>query len=269
MNMWKWEAEGQAKGVVAIIHSAYEYHLWYKPLIDQLRLHGYHIVMGDLPGHGDIKRRDHVHNESFQDYEIFVTQTLKVAMTHDLPVFVIGQGLGATLAIQSVRKKDIECAGVILLSPWLHLDNTPSKLSGALASMSKIVGNMRLTHDITLEQLTNNAAAYAHLNNEQTFNTQITVSWYRELQQLMRNMTSDTLRMPNKPTLLMTGGNDSITNITMSKKWLLQRNFSEFQYKEWPNCYHNLHMDMEQKEVLHYILDFIENVLRSLGYIVE
>ena len=27
--MWKWEAEGQPKAVVVIIHSAYEHHRWY------------------------------------------------------------------------------------------------------------------------------------------------------------------------------------------------------------------------------------------------
>ncbi|MET1013120.1 MAG: alpha/beta hydrolase, partial [Paenisporosarcina sp.] len=34
--MWKWEAEGQPKAVVAIIHSAYEHHRRYAWLIEKL-----------------------------------------------------------------------------------------------------------------------------------------------------------------------------------------------------------------------------------------
>ncbi|MEG0386151.1 MAG: alpha/beta hydrolase, partial [Solibacillus sp.] len=50
--MWKWEAEGQPKAVVAILHSAYEQHHWYAWLIERFRSAGFHVVMGDLPGHG-------------------------------------------------------------------------------------------------------------------------------------------------------------------------------------------------------------------------
>ena len=50
--MWKWEADGQAKAVIAIFHGAYENHRWYAWLIEKLRLEGFHIVMGDLPNHG-------------------------------------------------------------------------------------------------------------------------------------------------------------------------------------------------------------------------
>ena len=44
--MWKWEADGQAKAVIAILHGAYENHRWYAWLIEKLRLEGFHIVMG-------------------------------------------------------------------------------------------------------------------------------------------------------------------------------------------------------------------------------
>lgn len=267
--MWKWDAQQAPKAVVAIIHGAYEYHYWYMWLIEQLRANGYHVVMGDLPGHGEVKRSEHIHNESFHDYEVFVNQTLKVAMTHDLPVFVIGQGLGATLVMQEIRKKSIECAGIILLSPWLELDNTPSKLSGALASMSKIVGNMKLTHQLSLSDMTNNEDSYPELQNQPIFSTHITVSWYKELQHLMREMSNDQIKIPNIPTLVMTGGQDRITNTVASRKWVLQQHLSEFHYKEWPNCRHNLHMEEEREEIFHYMNDFMANILRSLGYIIE
>lgn len=270
MIMWKWEAEGTPKAVVAIIHSAYEYHYWYMWLIDELRAHGYHIVMGDLPGHGDSRRRERIHNESFTEYETFVQQTLQVAMRQDLPVFVIGQGLGATLVMQALRKKHGEVAGAVLLSPWLQLQNTPSKLSGALASMSKIAGNMKLTHHISLAGVTPNPEMFEDFDSPSVYSTKITVSWYRDLQLLMKDTQQTTAnKLPNKPLLVMTGTRDTITQIDVTRQWLLQQTLTEFHYKEWVNSSHNLHMSQEREEVLHYIIDFFANVLRSIGYIVE
>ncbi|MBS7345768.1 MAG: alpha/beta hydrolase [Caryophanon sp.] len=268
--MWKWEAEGTPKAVVAIIHSAYEYHYWYMWLIDQLRAQGYEVVMGDLPGHGDSRRRERVHNERFTQYETFVQQTIQVAAKEQLPVFVIGQGLGATLVIQALRNQHVEVAGVALLSPWLQLHNTPSKLSGALATMSKIAGNMKLTHGISLRDVTTQPQLFEDFENESIYSTKITVSWYRELQLLMKDVQApSTTQLPNKPMLLMTGALDRITDTAVPRRWLMQQSLSEFQYKEWPNSSHNLHMSVEREEVLHYILDFFANVLRALGYIVE
>ena len=51
--MWKWEADGQARGVAVVIHSAYEHHRRYAWLIEELRSRGFHVIAGDLPGHGE------------------------------------------------------------------------------------------------------------------------------------------------------------------------------------------------------------------------
>ena len=50
--MWKWEAEGEAKAVVVMVHGAMEHHRRYGWLIEMWRLSGFHVIMGDLPGQG-------------------------------------------------------------------------------------------------------------------------------------------------------------------------------------------------------------------------
>lgn len=267
--MWKWEADEQPKAVVAIIHSAYEEHRWYAWLIEKLRSAGFHVVMGDLPGHGDGSKYARYHDEDFQDYTIYTKQLFKVALEYDLPLFVIGHGLGATIAMHVLQKRNIECAGFIMTSPWFHLKLAPGKMSTALTSFSAITSNVKIKHELTLQHFTRNVDIYKELNEHFPLNNTVTVSWYRDIQQTMRQLRDPERLHPNMPLLLMTGRNDKIIDHAAVKQWLLQQKLTEFQYKEWPDCLHSLYFELEREEVYRYTEDFMKNVLRSLGYIMN
>jgi len=68
--------------------------------------------------------------------------------------------------------------------------------------------------------------------------------------------------------LMMTAERDKVTEISHSQHWLVRQRLSEFQYKEWKNCYHDLFHESEREDVFCYIESFMHNSLRSLGYIV-
>ena len=269
--MWKWEAEGQPKAVIAILHSAYEYHRWYAWLIEKLRVEGFHIVMGDLPGHGEQYKYSRHHNEDFREYRIYTAQLLKVAEEYNLPIFLIGNGFGGLLALTALQKTKVEIAGTILLSPWIHLSKTPGKLSNALSSLGKLTSNMKLTHHITYENISRNSEVYKELKGDIPYNNVITVKWYQELQTLMRLMKNPDMKIKNIPMLLMTGGQDEISDVQASKTWFIQhaKYLTHFQYREWPLCYHGLFFEVEREDILRYTIDFINNNLRSLGYIIK
>lgn len=267
--MWKWEAEGQPKAVIAILHSAYEHHRWYAWLIEKLRSAGFHVVMGDLPGHGEQSKYARYHDEDFDDYYKYTRQLLTVALEYNVPLFVIGNGLGATIAMRVLQNKKYECAGVILTSPWLNLKLAPGKLSSALTSFSAITSNVKLKHEISINHFSRNMDVYSDIKDDVPYNSVVTVKWYRELQQVMKTRKDPEVVLPNIPLLLMTGGNDKITDIAVAKQWLLQQKLSEFHYKEWQDCLHSLYFELEREEVYLYTEDFINNVLRSLGYIID
>ena len=56
--------------------------------------------------------------------------------------------------------------------------------------------------------------------------------------------------MPNMPMLIMTAEKDKITDTRQTRNWLHQQEFTEFQFKEWANCYHNLFHEGEREEIL-------------------
>lgn len=267
--MWKWEAEGQPRAVVTIIHSAYEHHGWYAWLIEQLRGEGYHVLTGDLPGHGELNRNLQAHDESFERYDLHVKKLMKMAFSYDLPVFVIGHGLGAVLAIHVMRKK-YPVAGVIFTSPWLQLKLQPGKMVSALTSISAITSSMKVTHEIDVAMLTKDSEKIETIIDDIPYNTTVSVKWYRELQLLQRDITLlMTHKFPNVPVLVMTGENDAIIDLTASKKWLYQQKLAEVHMKEWPNCAHSLFHETERDTIFLFMVDYMNNVLRSIGYIVN
>lgn len=267
--MWKWEADEQPKAVVAILHSAYEQHRWYAWLIAKLRANGFHVVMGDLPGHGEQSKKGRYHNEPFQDYLQYTKLLMTVAVDYNLPIFLIGNGLGATIAQRVLQKNKVECAGVILTSPWQHLKLQPSKMATALSTLGSLTANMKMKHDIPIELLTRNTDAHEELYDERTEKLGVTVQWYREYLNVIKRLKDDEQPFPNLPLLMMVGKKDEVIDVAAAKQWLLTQKLSEFQYKEWAECNHGLYFEVEREDVYAYTQDFMNNVLRSLGYIVK
>ncbi|MGN4124001.1 alpha/beta hydrolase [Lysinibacillus sphaericus] len=268
--MWKWEADGHAKAVIAILHGAYENHRWYAWLIEKLRMEGFHVVMGDLPNHGTKSKQTRVHDEDFKEYNKYTRNVIENAFSYNLPVFLIGHGLGATLVLHTMYKRKYECAGIILTSPWLNLKLLPGKLPNALTSLSALTANVKMTHDITFDKLTRNIEGRNEMKDDFPFKSVVSVKWYRELQQMMRNLVMmSKAEFPNMPMLIMTGEKDGITETRQTRNWLHQQEFTEFQFKEWDKCFHNLFHEVEREEIFVYIRDFVNNALRRIGYIIE
>lgn len=262
--MWKWEAEGQPKAVVAIIHNAYEHHNRYAWLIQKLRSRGFHVVTGDLPGHGE-QAGHTVHDESFGSYVNYVKKLLDVGLADGLPLFIIGHGLGATIMMRMLQNEKIECAGYIFSSPWLHLNHLPPKHSSVL---SKFTSSMKLNHELPVEMLTRNPDWHIEARDDLYYTPIVTVSWFRELQLFMKSVTQYEGTIRDVPILLHSAGSDQVTDISYAKKWLFTQELSEIQYKKWNRLYHDLYHEPEREEVFLYTESFMHSVLRSLGYVV-
>lgn len=267
--MWKWEAEGQPKAVIAILHSAYEHHHWYAWLIEKFRSAGFHVVMGDLPGHGKQGKYEKYHDGDFKGYLTYTKLLLTVALEYNLPLFIIGNGLGGAIALKAVQKYKIECAGLVITSPWIHLKLNPGKLPNTLTKFSVLTSNVKLNHELTLYHFTRNTDVLLELKEHLPLNNVVTVKWYRDWKNLSRGLRDPEFKLPNIPLLLMNGEKDKVADNLVSKKWLAQQSLSEYHYKEWKDCHHSLYFEVEREEVFQFTVDFINNVLRDLGYIIE
>lgn len=267
--MWKWEADGQARGVAVVIHSAYEHHRRYAWLIEELRSRGFHVIAGDLPGHGEDSKHKKVHDEALKDYERYVKLMIETAFDYNLPVFLFGHGMGAIFGIYAVQKYRYEVAGLILTSAWFHLQHQPSRVSNAVPGLSKIAGGFKIHHDITVKQLTRSYDAYLEMKDDIMYNSNVTVKWYNELHNFMKALYQSEKGIPDIPVLMMNAGADKVVDTNYAKKWLLKQPISDFIYKEWSKCHHDLYLEPERELVFSYVESFLFNSLKNIGYIIE
>lgn len=267
--MWKWEAEGEAKAVIVIVHGAMEHHGRYGWLVEMFRLSGFHVVMGDLPGQGMTTRSSRGHIDQFDDYTIEIKDWIQAAYQFELPVFLIGHSLGGLASIRLLQQEKLKLAGVILSSPCLGLINYPSKfLSSVSYLLNKVAPRIRMKTGLTIDMATRNADIREIDSNDTLYITKVSVRWYRELITAIKLASSDISKTQDIPLLLMQGGGDLVVDKKLVKDWFNMVPLSEKRYKEWTDCYHEIFNEPERDDVFEYAKDFIISRLKSIGYLV-
>lgn len=268
MVMWKWEADGDAKAVIVMIHGALEHHRRYGWLIEAWRSSGFHVLMGDLPGHGMTTRASRGHIDTFDDYILEVKEWVEAAYEFDLPVFLLGHSMGGLVAIRMLQEERVEIAGLILSSPCLGLINYPSKMLDMLShGLNVLVPAMRMSPGLTVEMATRNEDVRAVDANDSLYLTKVSIRWYRELIAAMEQAFENMGKVQDVPTLLVQGGDDRIVDKRSVKEWFNNAPLSEKRYKEWPNCYHEVFNEPEREEVFDYAHDFVISQLKAIGYV--
>jgi len=267
--MWKWEAEGAAKAVIVIIHGAMEHHGRYKWLVQMWRSSGYHVVMGDLPGQGITSRASRGHIDSFDEYLDEVKIWIEAAYEYSLPVFLLGHSMGGLVAIRLLQEEEWDIAGVILSSPCLGLKKQPPKMMKAISPGLNIVfPTYKVDSGLSPDLVTRNPEVRESDLNDSLYVTKISVRWYSELTQSMKDAFEEIGDLQDVPLLLMQGGDDQVVDKKMVREWFNYTLQSEKQFKEWPNLYHEIFNEPEREDVFNYALGFVETRLKILGYVI-
>lgn len=268
-RMWKWETEGDAKGVIVIIHGAMEHHGRYKWVTQMWLSTGYHVVMGDLPGQGMTTRAYRGHIDSFDEYLDEVKSWIEEAYEYSLPVFLLGHSMGGLISIRLLQEEEWDIAGVILSSPCLGLVTKPPKFLTTIShGLNIVMPQFRVDSGLTPEMATRSAEIRESDRNDTLYITKVSIRWYRELAQAMKDAFEEIPEFQDVPLLVMQGGDDRIVNKKAVREWFNYNLASEKQYKEWPKLYHEIFNEPERDDVFQYALSFVENRLKILGYVV-
>lgn len=267
--MWKWEAEGEAKAVIVMVHGAMEHHRRYGWLIEMWRGSGFHVIMGDLPGQGMTTRSRRGHIDSFEEYLVEVKDWIKAAYRYELPVFIFGHSMGGLIAIRLLQEEQFDLAGVILTSPCLGLKHAPSKFLDLLSHVINVVfPSLRMNSGITVDMATRNQDVIEADAGDTLYITKVSVRWYRELVGAIKEAFLSLEDTKDVPMLVMQAGDDKIVNKIPVKDWFNHAPLSEKRFKEWPKFYHEIFNEPERDDIFEYAKDFVISQLKAIGYIV-
>jgi lysophospholipase len=266
--MWKWEAEGEAKAVIVMIHGAMEHHRRYGWLIEMWRSSGFHVIMGDLPGQGMTTRSRRGHIDSFDEYLVEVKDWIKAAYQYDLPVFLLGHSMGGLITIRLLQEEKLNLAGVILSSPCLGLIHTPSKFLDVSSHLiNRVFPALRMDSGITVKMATRNEEVWEADSSDTLYISKVSVRWYRELADSIKQAFLVMDKTQDVPLLVMQAGEDKIVNKDSVKEWFNHAPLSEKRFKVWPKCYHEIFNEPEREDVFEYAKDFVTSQLKAIGYI--
>ncbi|MBD8068584.1 alpha/beta hydrolase [Bacillus sp. PS06] len=258
--MWKWEAEN-AVGVVVIIHGANEHHGRYKWLTKQWVDNGFHVLIGDLPGQGEVTKKQRGHIERFEEYLDEIEKWVKEAFTYHLPTFLLGHSMGGLISIRTLQERKLPVHGVILSSPCLGLVDPPSFGLDVLTKFLNItIPKLRVDSGVSIDKATRNDVLLSE-NIDPLYVKKVSVRWYRELNHAMKMAHKQVKKLPDIPLLVLQGGDDKIVNKKSVLYWFNLVNNKEKVYKEYPELFHEVFNEPERDEVFRYALQFVKNII--------
>jgi acylglycerol lipase len=128
----------QVRATLIILHGFKDHSDRYAELGNRLAQHGYAVHAFDLRGFGSSGGR-RVYVESFNEYIEDLASYVEITRSREngKPVFVLGQDLGGTIALQYVLERKPQLAGLVLSGTELR-----SGLSGFRRAMVSVVGTM-------------------------------------------------------------------------------------------------------------------------------
>ncbi|HET7521980.1 MAG TPA: alpha/beta hydrolase [Bacillales bacterium] len=261
--MWKWEAD-DARGVFVLVHGSSEHHGRYEWLIEKWRSEGFHVVMGDLPGHGNTKNRGHI--DSFDEYIETVADWVAEAETYSLPIFLFGHSLGGLVVIRTLMEKSLPVRGVILSSPCtglVHPPPKPLKMAAKIADGALPKLKVRLKSSSENPNATRNTERLKKDSEDSLMVKKVSIRWYNELEKAMKLVFESEGKFPDVPLLVMQAGDDKIVDKHAVRRWFNRLSVTERAYKEWDGLYHEIFNEPERDAVFRHALGFMELQLRQ------
>ncbi len=257
---WHVKPVSSPKAIVLIVHGHGEHSLRYVPWAKRFAYNGFLVQSWDHIGHGQSEgRRGHIKyfEQLLLEIDLAITQ-----ITHEypkLPIVLYGHSMGGNIVLNYTINRPAKVDLLISTSPWLNLANPPSPFLEAVSSVLNIIlPFIQLKSTVKPEQISRVPEEVQKYATDPLNHALITPRLYTSI----RNSTRYILANPDKirvPTLLLHSSADSITSQTTTSE--LSRKIPRATYIEWPDCYHELHHEINRDDIFNTILIWINEQL--------
>lgn len=264
--MWKWETEYEPKGVVVVIHDMLEHHEYYNGLISQLRSSSYHVITGDLPGHGQTTRVHKGHITDFYQYVDRVLEWFDMTKEYHLPTFVIGQGLGGLIALELIKQHNINIDGVILLNPLLSFKQSfMNRKNTLMTSVRTTSDETKFDPGIKMKYFTSDKNYLERYENDELLVKKVSYHWYKTVISQMKNTAENIDELPDVPVMAIFSKENEIIEPFISSNYVKKLMSRELQVIMLDIEDHSI-FQREEIEIPYYYLEkFFDSQLFRIG----
>lgn len=253
------------KGVVVIIHGFAEHRGRYRHLAEYLNGHGFHVLAGDLRGHGESGgERGYINR--FSDYVDDVTAFVNEATTSvEFPLdaeaehcpVLLGHSMGGLVCFEWVLSNPNEAAGLAITSPFFGVKLKVAAWKKALAMASSLLHpGLRLPNEIDANVLSHDPkVCEAYAKDPLVFHF-ATARWFTE----MLAIHGDAERRAHQvrlPVLLLQAGDDRLVDSQAAGRVFDRLGSSQKELKLYPGMFHEILNETEHQRVYEDLLEWL------------
>ena len=264
----RFEAEDSSgvKGVVQIIHGFGEHIDMYADLAAFLTSNGYHCVIHDQRGFGEMPEKTEakalllrgvVYDYSYFLHDVDTVRDEIKKWYPKLPIILYGHSMGGNIAISVLRTKSSEYKKAILETPWLRLFNQPYRLVSFLAKkLGYISHKFAVTSKINISDITRDMEVVNKISLDKLYHNRISLRLFTQITIAGKRFIYGEVSI-NIPTLLLCGGQDKIVCPEAIRDFA--KKDKNIVLKEYTDGYHALRSDTIKSDVLNDVLAFCES----------
>jgi alpha-beta hydrolase superfamily lysophospholipase len=244
-----WHPQDLARAILVIVPGLGGHSGIFTKMVKYLIERNYIVYSFDLRGNGRSPgQRGYIN--SWAEFRADLKGFLNLVTTKetDLPLFLIGQSTGGTIALDYVLREPNQLQGLILMSPALGLGVSPWKLwLGKI--LSRILPRFALDTGIDLSAGSRDPGAVAAFARDPLRHSQGTARLATELLETIDWIKAHGTEL-QVPLLILHGGADRVTLPESSRIFFERLTLADKEIREYPGSYHELHNDLNYQEVL-------------------
>jgi alpha-beta hydrolase superfamily lysophospholipase len=175
-----------------------------------------------------------------------------------LPVFVLGNSLGALVVLEHALHYPAGVEGVIAAAPPLGAVGVPPLLMALGRAMSRIWPRFSLEVGMDLTGLARDPAVIEAVVADPFFHRRGTARLSTEVTSAIARVQAGAPEFP-VPLLILHGSDDRMVPPEGSRRFFARLRQADREYREYPGAYHGLLADLDHKEVLEDVGRWIES----------
>ncbi len=258
-----WHPQALARAVLVIVHGHGGHSGIFTRMSEYLIERNYIVYSFDLRGHGRSPgQRGYINN--WAEFRVDLKAFLNLVRTKepDLSLFLIGQSMGGTIALDYVLREPNQLQGLILMSPALGTLGVAHWKLFIGKMLSRILPHFALDTGIDLSAGSRDPEVVAAFAQDLLRHSQGTARLATELLKTIDwiNVHATELQVP---LLILHGGADRVTLPESSRIFFERLTLTDKERREYPGSYHELNNDLNYQEVLVDMEDWIDRHLKK------
>ncbi|MET6997312.1 alpha/beta hydrolase [Chitinophaga defluvii] len=254
-----WEPP-QFDKVMILVHGIGEYTARYAPVAEYFSQHGFLVTGIDHYGHGNSEGKKGASkgmNFVFDYLQAFLD---KVIQKYNKPVVLYGHSMGGGVTTGFILHRQPRIAAAVISAPMLLLPSDPSTFLKRMAGIAaSIFPNIIIRQPLDINKISRDPVEVEKFKNDPLRHDKMTLLLGASM---LQNgdwclQHADRLQVP---TLLMHGNADEFTNVKGSRLFAARAPRQLLTYKEWNGLYHEIHNELNKKDVWQFTLNWLQTV---------